>query len=200
MLFFLTLIHLEVKVISLCHQHRARPSCTSMHSNQFLYCWLINFLIKISLKMIMDRSKNGRWIIPFQKFSRLRVKKKTHQQKQPFVQHFFPRCLHDLSLPRAVALTLLPPLYLKYQINSLRNLVIMQGPHYLTFWAKIRPQSPSQNVFSPYFKKNSLKKLKTKLIILSLLLQAINQASCFSIFQGALVWPFFTEYGYYFPP
>ena len=27
---------LESKVISLCHQYRARPACTSMHSDQFL--------------------------------------------------------------------------------------------------------------------------------------------------------------------
>ena len=33
--------------------------------------------ILISLKMITDSSKNGRWIIPFKKFSRLRVKSLT---------------------------------------------------------------------------------------------------------------------------
>ena len=33
-------------------------------------------LILISLKMILDSSKNGRWITPFKKFSRLRVTSK----------------------------------------------------------------------------------------------------------------------------
>ena len=37
-----------------------------MHSGQFS--------ILISMKMIMDHSKNGSWITPFKKFSRLRVK------------------------------------------------------------------------------------------------------------------------------
>ena len=33
---------LEAKVISLCHQYRARPACTSVQSDQALYCWLTN--------------------------------------------------------------------------------------------------------------------------------------------------------------
>ena len=37
----LTLILLELIVISLCHQYRARPACTSMRYDQALYCWLI---------------------------------------------------------------------------------------------------------------------------------------------------------------
>ena len=36
----LTLILLETKVISLCHQNRARPTCISVQSDQALYCWL----------------------------------------------------------------------------------------------------------------------------------------------------------------
>ena len=55
------------QVISLCHQYGARPASTSMQSDQALKCWLT---ILISLKMIMDSSKNGGWIIPFKKFSR----------------------------------------------------------------------------------------------------------------------------------
>ena len=31
------------KVISLCHQYRARPTCTTVQSDQALYCWLTNF-------------------------------------------------------------------------------------------------------------------------------------------------------------
>ena len=44
---------------SLCHQYRARPVCTSMQSDQALYCWLTSYqvIILISLKMIMDSSK-----------------------------------------------------------------------------------------------------------------------------------------------
>ena len=30
-------------VISLCHQYRARPACTSVQSDQALYCWQIYF-------------------------------------------------------------------------------------------------------------------------------------------------------------
>ena len=33
----------EPKVISLSHQYRARPSCTSMQSDQAVYCWLTIF-------------------------------------------------------------------------------------------------------------------------------------------------------------
>ena len=39
----LTLILPTPKVISFCHQYRARPACTSVQSDQSLYCWLIIF-------------------------------------------------------------------------------------------------------------------------------------------------------------
>ena len=39
----LTLVLLEPKGIRLCHQYRARPACTSVQSDQALYCWLTNF-------------------------------------------------------------------------------------------------------------------------------------------------------------
>ena len=73
---YLTLILLKPKVISLCHHYTARPACTSVQSDQTLYWWLTNlkvFTWKSLLKMIMDRSKNGKWIIPFKELSRLRV-------------------------------------------------------------------------------------------------------------------------------
>ena len=34
---------LEPKVISLCQQYRAMPSCTAMQFDQALYCWPTNF-------------------------------------------------------------------------------------------------------------------------------------------------------------
>ena len=72
--YYLTLILLEPKAISLCHQYSARPACTFVQSDQALYCYLTTFqvLVLISLKMIMGSSKNGRWIIPFNKFSRFK--------------------------------------------------------------------------------------------------------------------------------
>ena len=39
----LTFILREPKVISLCHQYITRPACTSVQSDQVLYCWLTNF-------------------------------------------------------------------------------------------------------------------------------------------------------------
>ena len=49
-----------------------------MQSDQALCCRLtnLNFSIKVFdiPKMKMDCAKNGRWIIPFKKFGRLRVK------------------------------------------------------------------------------------------------------------------------------
>ena len=39
----LTLILLEPKVISLCHLYRTRPACSSVQSDQALYCWQTNF-------------------------------------------------------------------------------------------------------------------------------------------------------------
>ena len=41
--YHLTLILLELKVISLCHQYRARPASTPVQSDQAVYCWLTNF-------------------------------------------------------------------------------------------------------------------------------------------------------------
>ena len=73
--YILTLNLLKLKEISFCHLYRASPASTSVQSDQALYCWLINSqVILISLKMIIDSSKNGRWIIPLKKFSRERVK------------------------------------------------------------------------------------------------------------------------------
>ena len=43
----LTVNQLESKVISLCHQYRARPACTSVQSDQALYCWLANSYLDI---------------------------------------------------------------------------------------------------------------------------------------------------------
>ena len=63
----LTLILLKPKVISYYHQHRTRPAFTSQAHQ-------LHVLILISLKLLMDGSKNIMWIIPFKKFSRLMVK------------------------------------------------------------------------------------------------------------------------------
>ena len=54
----------------------------SVHSDQGLSCLLTNFqvLILIFFKMIMDSSKNGRWIIPLKKFGRLRVNRKYYSK------------------------------------------------------------------------------------------------------------------------
>ena len=73
----LTLILPTLKVISLCHQYRARPECTSMQSDQALYCWLTNFkvFILISLKLTMDSAKMQGWFFfSFKKFGMIRVK------------------------------------------------------------------------------------------------------------------------------
>ena len=67
----LNFILLEPRVISLCHQYKAMPACTSM-LNQF------EVFILISPKMIMGSSKNGRWIIPLKKFSWIRVSSLFH--------------------------------------------------------------------------------------------------------------------------
>ena len=73
----LTIILLESKVISLCHHNRARPACTSVQSDQALYCILadqLKILILIFPKNNNDSSKNGDWNISFFKeFCRLRV-------------------------------------------------------------------------------------------------------------------------------
>ena len=72
---YLTLILLKPKVISLCHHYTARPACTSIQSDQTLYWWLTNLKVFtwISWKMLMESAKNGKWIIPFKKLSRLRI-------------------------------------------------------------------------------------------------------------------------------
>ena len=73
---FLTLILLEPKAISLCHQYSARPACTSMQSDQDETILLADQLQRFHPdipKIIIDSSKNGRWIIPFKKFNKLRV-------------------------------------------------------------------------------------------------------------------------------
>ena len=62
---------LDQNLINFSHHYRARSACTSVQSDQILYCWLTNFKF---LKMIMESSKNGRWIIWLKKISRLRVK------------------------------------------------------------------------------------------------------------------------------
>ena len=69
----LTFILLELKVISIYHQCGARPAFTTVQTDQALYCWMTNFLILISLKVVMSTPKNESWVILFKKFSRLRV-------------------------------------------------------------------------------------------------------------------------------
>ena len=74
------------KMISLCHQHRARPVCKSKQADQALtlYCWLTFFKFSST---IMDSSKNRR-CIPFNKFSRLRVKWKFLKTKGSIHTYF----------------------------------------------------------------------------------------------------------------
>ena len=61
------------KVTSLCDQNWSRPACTSMKSDQALYCWPTNFKFTSWFPKILDSSKNGRWTSPFKKLTRLRV-------------------------------------------------------------------------------------------------------------------------------
>ena len=72
-LYFLLTLILEPKMICLFYQYRARLVGTSLQSDQALYYWLTNVKY-LSQKMKMDSPKNGKWIIPFIKFSRLRIK------------------------------------------------------------------------------------------------------------------------------
>ena len=66
----------EPKVICFCHQYRARPACTSMKSDQALYCWLAKFkYLDIPKNDNGQCQKNGKWIIPFKKSGRLSVNK-----------------------------------------------------------------------------------------------------------------------------
>ena len=67
--FSLTLILLELYMINLCHP------CSLIRL--YTVGSQLQVLILISWKMIMDRAKNWRWIIPFKKFSRLRAKLRT---------------------------------------------------------------------------------------------------------------------------
>ena len=74
----LTLILLEQKVISLCHQHRNQANIIYMQISivwpgSILLAGQLQVIILISLKMIMNISENGKLIIPFMKFSRLNV-------------------------------------------------------------------------------------------------------------------------------
>ena len=50
-----------------------QPAHHAVWPSSILLADHLQVLILISLNMIMDRSKNGRWIIPFKKFSRLKV-------------------------------------------------------------------------------------------------------------------------------
>ena len=56
----LTLILLELKVISLYHQYKARPDCTSMQSDQALYTV---GMATTNSHFDKDSSKNGRWSV-----------------------------------------------------------------------------------------------------------------------------------------
>ena len=51
----------------------AGNECASKEPGQILLTDQFQILIFISLKMIMDSIKNGRWIIPLTKFSKLRL-------------------------------------------------------------------------------------------------------------------------------
>ena len=65
----------DIIVISLCHQYRARLSCTSVQSDQVYTVGSPTSSYHLDVpKMAMDSSKNGKWIIPFKKFGRLGVK------------------------------------------------------------------------------------------------------------------------------
>ena len=72
-MYVLTFMLLKPRVISLCHQFKARPASTSVG---FILLADLQLLSFISLKLIMESSKNGRWSIPFKKFSR--VKRRDH--------------------------------------------------------------------------------------------------------------------------
>ena len=69
---YLTLMLLEPKVISLCHQ--ASLHFPEARPGSILLADQLQVLILISLKKwSKDSSRNGRRIIPFKKFSKLRV-------------------------------------------------------------------------------------------------------------------------------
>ena len=56
-----TPILLDAKMISLCHQYRARADCTSVHSDQALYCWLTNFKFS-SYDLNIPKNDNGQFL------------------------------------------------------------------------------------------------------------------------------------------
>ena len=65
-----------------CTKRKWRAFAISIEPGQPAHPWVLGdqILILISLKMIMDCSKNGKGSIPFKKFSRLRVKYHTVYQ------------------------------------------------------------------------------------------------------------------------
>ena len=63
-LVILNLILLEPKVIRLCHQYRARLACTSMQSDQALYCWQTNFKVGIMLYK-KDNGQFQKWNVDY---------------------------------------------------------------------------------------------------------------------------------------
>ena len=66
---YLVLIsYLTGTVVSLCHQYKGKPVCTSMQSEQALYYWLTNFQVLI---LGIPKNNNVKWIIPFKKSGRL---------------------------------------------------------------------------------------------------------------------------------
>ena len=73
-LIVLTRILLKPKAICLCHQYRTRSVCASCSLTRlYTVGWpTLSFHLDIP-KIIMDSSKNRGWIIPFMKFSRVRV-------------------------------------------------------------------------------------------------------------------------------
>ena len=77
-LILLTLIMPTSKVISLCHQYRFQASLhiCAVWPGSILLADQLQVLVLISLKMVMDSSKNVMWIIPFKKFGMVRVNRK----------------------------------------------------------------------------------------------------------------------------
>ena len=68
--YILTLTLLVPKMINICHQYRARPTCTFVQSDKVLCIILLADYLDVP-KMIMESSK--RWIIPFKKFGMVSV-------------------------------------------------------------------------------------------------------------------------------
>ena len=61
--FTLILILLGPKVISLCHQNRARPACVPMQSDQAVYHFADQIIILISLKN--DNGQYQKWKVDY---------------------------------------------------------------------------------------------------------------------------------------